>query len=591
MNQNTITPELPTFETDNEYLQVDERCALAFSLRNNDNQRAQVLCAEAKNIALRNSYTRGLVEVEYVQGVCDTCNAEYDKALTRLFYALEQAQHHEFQAVEARILRWIGITYIRIGMHTTALEYLSKSRHLSEDLHDTLHEGQCWNNIGDVYYGLADYKSARGYYHESFRLLEQFGDTEQKGVVLYSIASASLELGEYRRALLYFQQSLALRIELHDEVGIAATTAGIADVYGRQGHFDTALDLLFRVLDTATGSGHTIGTAWTCFQIGTLYLTNNKPDKAIEYFLRSEQHTNEKVKNLLSELHRGLARAYKALGQMEEAYRRLELCYTIREELVRHDNKQAIRYIQHGFEMEKTRQEAEIYRLRNVELARANQKNEDLLRNILPGGIVHRLQSGETTIADRFNAVSVLFADIAGFTQLSSTTQPEELVALLDTIFTDFDGIANRYALEKIKTIGDCYMLVGGLPEPCHNHLYHVALAALDLRDSITRLQAALDLPLAIRIGLHAGEVVAGVIGKKKFAYDLWGDTVNTASRMESSAEPGTIHVTHDVFQQLSAHTIQLEDGATMTFTFHERGWIDIKGKGMMQTYYLTGTR
>jgi class 3 adenylate cyclase len=207
-------------------------------------------------------------------------------------------------------------------------------------------------------------------------------------------------------------------------------------------------------------------------------------------------------------------------------------------------------------------------------------KSEELLHNILPRAIAHRLKSGEENIANHFENVTVLFADIVGFTQLSASRPAWDVVSLLNRVFSAFDIFSEQYNLEKIKTIGDAYMIVGGLPEARDDHAETVARMALEMLATVELLSKTLDAPIALRIGIHSGAVVAGVIGKKKFAYDLWGDTVNTASRMESHGEAGKIHVSEDVYALLQEK-----------FLFEKREEIEVKGKGMMQTWFLVGAK
>jgi class 3 adenylate cyclase len=213
-------------------------------------------------------------------------------------------------------------------------------------------------------------------------------------------------------------------------------------------------------------------------------------------------------------------------------------------------------------------------------LAEEERKSEHLLLNILPAAIADRLKEKEQTIADGFAEVSILFADIVGFTRLSTHMPPDAVVAMLNEIFSIFDQLTERHRLEKIKTIGDAYMVVGGLPEPLADHLQAIAELALDMREAVERLPPRDGEPLQIRIGINTGPVVAGVIGKNKFAYDLWGDAVNTAARMESSGVPGRIQVTHTVYL-----------GLRERYLFEERGSVPIKGKGDMTTYFLAGRR
>jgi class 3 adenylate cyclase len=210
-----------------------------------------------------------------------------------------------------------------------------------------------------------------------------------------------------------------------------------------------------------------------------------------------------------------------------------------------------------------------------AEIEAERQRSEQLLLNILPAPIAARLKGGEVVIADQFPAVTVLFADIVGFTPLSARLGGHELIEVLNEVFSLFDGLAERHGLEKIKTIGDAYMVVAGLPEPRDDSAAVMARMALDMRDALARSRAGAE-GLRVRIGMHTGPVVAGVIGVKKFAYDLWGDTVNTASRMESHSEPGRIHLTE-------ACRAALGGG----FRLEDRGVIVVKGKGEMRTWFL----
>ena len=208
------------------------------------------------------------------------------------------------------------------------------------------------------------------------------------------------------------------------------------------------------------------------------------------------------------------------------------------------------------------------------------EKSESLLLNILPKPIAERLKQGQKTIADSFPAASVLFADIVGFTKLSASLSPQELVGLMNTIFSSFDEIAEEYGLEKIKTIGDAYMMVAGLPTAKEDHAEAIASAALDMHSAIAQINAQTDRVFSIRVGIHSGPVVAGIIGTKKFLYDLWGDTVNIASRMESLSYPGCIHITKDT------HDLLGQD-----YLVEDRGPIQVKGVGLMNTFFLLGKK
>jgi adenylate cyclase len=210
------------------------------------------------------------------------------------------------------------------------------------------------------------------------------------------------------------------------------------------------------------------------------------------------------------------------------------------------------------------------------ELRAEKERSESLLLNILPRTIVERMRRGETVIADRVAEATILFSDLVEFTTLAARLSPEETVTLLGDIFCRFDGLTARYGLEKIKTTGDGYMVAGGLPEPRADHAIAAAEMALAMLEAVETAGNVVGVQLQVRIGLNTGALIAGVLGTHKFVYDVWGDTVNTAKRMESYGQPGGVHV--------SAFTRQALGDA---FRFESRGLLEVKGKGSMETYFL----
>ncbi len=208
------------------------------------------------------------------------------------------------------------------------------------------------------------------------------------------------------------------------------------------------------------------------------------------------------------------------------------------------------------------------------------EKADRLLLNILPAPIAERLKAGETMIADHFEAVTVLFADIVDFTRMASETSPQDLVSTLNELFSIFDGVTQERGLEKIKTSGDAYIIASGLPIPRADHAQALAQAALELRQQVKAFQSSSGKQVAMRFGMHSGPVTGGVIGATKFIYDLWGDTVNIASRMESLGIPGEIQISEATYALLKDE-----------YECEGRGAIDVKGKGEAQAYLLVGRR
>jgi guanylate cyclase len=210
----------------------------------------------------------------------------------------------------------------------------------------------------------------------------------------------------------------------------------------------------------------------------------------------------------------------------------------------------------------------------------AQDRAETLLLNILPRSIADKLKANPHTIADSFASASILFADVADFTPMAERVAPVRVVEMLDQLFGHFDALAERYEVEKIKTLGDCYMAAAGIPTPRPDHARTLGLLALDMLDAVRERGAVGSLGFELRIGINSGPVVAGVIGRKRFLYDLWGDAVNTAGRMQTEGTPGRIQITRATYELLKHE-----------FVCEPRGTVQVKGKGEMETWYLLGPR
>ena len=271
-----------------------------------------------------------------------------------------------------------------------------------------------------------------------------------------------------------------------------------------------------------------------------------------------------------------------AVDYITKPFKEKEVLARVANQLTIQSQKQLLQEQRNQLEEIVGRLENEIKERQGAELALrlAQQKSDHLLLNILPAAIVEALKKGENTNAERFDSATVLFADIVNFTSLAGRISPLELVKFLNQIFSKFDELTEKHGLEKIKTNGDAYMVAGGLPVPRPDHAEAIANIALDMQEAIADFKTDRGEPFQIRIGINTGPVVAGVIGTKKFSYDLWGDTVNVASRMESQGLPGCIQVTNAVYQQLQNN-----------YVFEERGPISVKGKGETIAYLLTGKK
>jgi class 3 adenylate cyclase len=333
----------------------------------------------------------------------------------------------------------------------------------------------------------------------------------------------------------YFSKALSIFEEIGSESSKSGVLMSLAALYQKPEFSDhnveRAEELLVSALALAQHSGNNRHTIQAYDALAQLCRAQDRWEESLEYFLQ----LREAEKELFA----------------EETRRNSEL-------------------------LDHRRQIEDAERNRQIRLARF-QEQEKIFHKILPEIIADRLIEGEKVIADAFANVSIFFSDIVGFTTLSSVVSAKELVHGLNDIFTQFDALAKQHNVEKIKTIGDAYMAVCGAPTSVEHHANHMSEFALSVQELVDRGLSIAGHTISIRIGLHCGDVVAGVIGEDKFAYDLWGDAVNTASRMESHGEPGRVHCSEDFVRAIHGSA----------FRFAERGEIAIKGKGSMKTYFL----
>ncbi len=352
---------------------------------------------------------------------------------------------------------------------------------------------------------------------------------------------------DYPRALEYMTKALAIYEEIGDKYGVAAVTGNIGEIYG------------------------------------TMEFEGYDAQKAEDYLLKAIAMSEEiGAKNF--EVHKSLADLYVNEKRWEEAHEQFKKFYEIEKEVKSEEAKKQ------GELTEYRRKIEESERDRQVKLAGFKAK-ENILHRVLPAQIAERIAEGEENIADYFPAVSILFADIEGFTPMSADMPAYVVVKFLNHVFSEFDYIMKKHGCEKIKTIGDGYMAVAGAPTECADHAERITLAALDMMKPIELTdEIKTFIPsgkkFSSRIGLHTGSVVAGVVGEDRFVYDIYSDAVNTAARMESHGESGKIHVSSDFMRHLLNRFAQTKN-TTHGITFENRGEMEVKGKGMMKTYFI----
>ena len=486
-------------------------------------------------------------------GVRYTNLSEYAKAIEHYKESLEIYTELENQPGIALTTGNIGMVFSRMGENEKAIKFLKKANDQGEDLGDKSLLARNNGNIGVAYYELSDYETAMGYFEKALEMSDALGN--KMGVAMYKC-----NIGVLHKMMKDYQSAFELcrsAYDINEEIG--------------QKRMQTICTMqLGEILANKEYDGFNPIEAEKYMQ------------KAVSLAVSIEARSEEK------DARKKLAEFYKQNQRWEEALGQRELQYKIVEEIQSEEaKKQAQRF---DIEYKIQEREKEIA----VERAASQAKQEattGLLYRVLPDVIANRILEGEEEIADYFPAVSVLFADICGFTPMTTELPAYLLVRLLNSLFNRFDAAIQKHGCTKIKTIGDGYMAVAGAPESCEDHAERLIRAALEMIKPIeipAEIEAFLpdDAKLEVRIGMHTGPVVAGVVGEERFMYDIYSDAVNIASRMETHGEAGKIHV--------SAHFMRhLLDSFAMTnvtdhgLSFEKRGEIEVKGKGRMKTFFL----
>jgi class 3 adenylate cyclase/Tfp pilus assembly protein PilF len=552
------------------------------------------------------------------------------------------------QVDTARAMGSIGMVYMRIGDYAHALESCGKALTAFEELGDKSGAAGIIGNIGTVYEQLSDFPRALEYYSKALAAFEELENKRGVAIFIGNIGSVYMYLRDYSNALEYFGKAITAYEELNNKAGITHIISCIGNIYLELNDYPIALEYHGKALAAFEELGMKQEVASTKSQIGFIYLQQdfkgNDGVKAEEYLLNALAILEELgAKREQYDIHKLLADMYQEQKRWEESNTHFRKYHQLKEEVQSDEARKQADKI--DFQRKNAEREKQIAVERATIQARIEEQQK-LIHNVLPPSIAERLLQNETFIADNYSGISVLFMDLVNFTQLSQHIPPRQLIYLLNTIFSRADKVMEKFGLEKIKTIGDAYMAVAGAPIVQPDHAYRAAHAALGLLEEMNNLSIiipdelgsanwAKDLSeINVRIGLHCGEAIGGVIGDKKFSFDLWGDAVNTASRMESHGEAGRIHVSEEFAEKLTGNlrqnltlrqaqytaqtlsqgegfsfpfgesrdgvsfTLPLgegRDGVSFTFPLGEgrdgvlipRGEIEIKGKGRMKTYFL----
>ena len=504
------------------------------------------------------------------------------------------------------------------GDKTEALKQFLAALRIQEAARDTPAIADLKSAIGNVQNELGNGEQAVALQREALALFEALHDTLGAARVSNNLGTILDGLGRYEEGLTYLTHALDMARMMGHPYGESICMASIANHYQAMGDLERALDYNLRSLPLVEQNGSPYNEAALHINIGEILTGLKRYDEARQHLEKGvELAASMGAMQWLSNAHAGLYDLAQAVGDPDEALKHFILHIDYRDSIRNEANtrKAVQEQMQYEFEKKEAVAQAEHEEeLRRQKLVRngvmgglafallflgvvwqqrnrintARKRSDELLLNILPEEVAEELKATGAAEARHFETATILFTDFKGFTQLSEQVTPAELVEELNACFKVFDGIMGRYRIEKIKTIGDAYMAAGGLPDPQHGSPADVVRAALDMQDFMKRhkaeRQAAGKPYFEMRVGIHTGPVVAGIVGVKKFQYDIWGDTVNTASRMESSGEVGQVNISEATYALVKDASTPL---GTPAFTFTSRGKVQAKGKGEMEMFFV----
>lgn len=593
------------------------------TLFNTDPAGAINLANEAKALSAQINYPTGEALALKNIGLAYYFQGKYVETLNYWKQSLSVYESIKDEDGIANLLNNLGAIYFNQGDNVKALEYYLKSLKIAEHIGNKEKIMMTLNNIGNIY-SLKDatFDKALFYYEKALPICEQLGNASSMGSLYVNIGKLYAKKGALEKALGFYSRSLKAY----------GKTEGSSDVYNeigelrlKQGKYDLALKSHSQALAIAQKFNVTFNIVQAYRGLGNTSVKMGDYHAALNYFNKAEAPAVEiKANSILVDLYREIANAWSMLGNYGKAFAYQSKYSDVKDTIYNEETGKKIGLLQMDFDLQKKQGEVDLLtkdkQLQEVELKRQTfAKNalmvglilifiiafiifrnyrakvrinkildhqkmqiEHLLLNILPQQVAKELQeSGQATPRD-YEKVSVLFTDFKGFTSLADKMSPGELVDELNHCFMAFDDIIEQNNLEKIKTIGDSYMCAGGIPSPNEEHPYNIVKAGLEIQqyviqNNVRRAEKGLP-PWDIRVGIHIGPLVAGVVGKKKYAYDIWGSTVNIASRMESNGEPGLVNISSATYELVKDK-----------YRCKYRGKIYAKNVGEIDMYFIEG--
>lgn len=591
-----------------------------------DQDSTLILVENLKDFAEKNqdSYSIGLSQ--FIKANSYYFMGDLDNSLTFAKAALDTFKKHTDQLKISQTLSLVGEIYSDQGDNIKALDFIKRSATIAENIDNRLQRIYTISLIGNIYFNQGDYDNALTYYQQSLDLSDNNKNSLDYANALYDIADVYYRKNDFNKALDFYNRSETIYRELGEQVGLSNILYEKGNIYTKQEKYGIALEFYNESFRLDEEFEIYQNTAIKNLQVGKLYLKMKNFKEAKNKCTVSLNIAHEEgVTPIESSSCECLYAAYKGLGNTGMALTFIERFRNLEEVLKEDETAVALQQMEFSKQVEADSLKQVEIDLRkqmafNEDLNRKDrnkniaigagllflvlaggqysryrytkksktvietekERSENLLLNILPSEIAEELKIKGKADPRGFEKASILFTDFKGFTQVSEQLTAEELIAEINHCFQAFDHICTKYHIEKIKTIGDAYMAAGGIPVPLEDSIKNTVLGALEMQEFITQRinekKANDELFFEMRLGIHTGPIVAGIVGVKKFQYDVWGDTVNTAARMESSGEVGKVNISEDTYQLIK------DD---VDFSFEPRGKVQAKGKGEINMYFV----
>jgi adenylate cyclase len=592
---------------------VDVLNTLCKTFFNTNPDTSIIIASSAKLLAEQINYKAGLALAFKNVGKGYYLQGKYKEAVINWQQAIEVYKLLNDKKGIANMLSNQGAVYFNQGDDAKSLELHLQSLKMSEALNDTLRILTSLTNIGGVYSNKeATRNKALEYFLRSYNLSLAIKDDYSIGTCAVNLGELYYNLGDDAKALMYLRQSEKAYKGTED---LPYTLNYIGRVFTRQKNFDKAIQIHTEAYELAKKLDTKLDQTQSLVALAQAYKARGNNTSAIKAFQQSVEIAIPLNANVeMKDAYQGLSESYSQQADYTNAFKYQNLLLAVKDSIYNINTDKKLGTLQFGFDLEKKEgeisllnknkeiQRREIQRQKIVKtgfiggflavllfasvffrqrnkIGKEKQRSEKLLLNILPEETAEELKATGTAKTKRYDLVSVLFTDFKNFTQASEILTPEELVAEINYCYSEFDRIVERFGIEKIKTIGDSYMCAGGLPVSNNTHPFDIVSAGIEMvkfieRNKQERIQSGLPY-FELRLGIHSGSVVAGIVGIKKFAYDIWGDTVNTASRMESSGEVGKVNISGTTYELVKDK-----------FACMYRGKIEAKNKGVIDMYF-----